>query len=112
MNCDNNHPFFHEPLGVVRGAAPVNESAAVNPKHHRQAVASSITRFLLRRVDIQEQAILAANPSRLGARTTELSRFEDKSGKESVALRRPPARRSRRRSRVRDAEKFVSPVRR
>jgi hypothetical protein len=109
INGDNHHPFFHESPGVVRGAAPVNESAAVNPKHHRQAVASSITRFRLRRVDIQEQAILAANPSRLRARTAELSRVEDKSGKESVALRRPPAQRSHRRSRVRDAEKFVPP---
>jgi hypothetical protein len=57
-------------------------------------VASSIIRFRPRRVDIQEQAILAANPSRLRARTTELSGLEDKSGKESVARRRHPAQRS------------------
>ena len=107
-----NHALFHESLGVVRGAAPVNESAAVNPKHHRQAVAFSITRFGLRREDIQEKAILAADSSRLRARTTELSCLEDKSGKESVALRWNPAQRSHRRSRVRDAEKFVSPIRR
>src|SRR6202035_3592882 len=96
--------------GIVSGTASVDKSATMNPNHHRQATPLAFTPFRLWPKDIQEQAILAANPSRLRARTAELSGLEGKSGKESVTLRRPPAQSSHRRSRVGDAEKLIYPT--
>ena len=48
-------PLLYQPYGVVRIAAPFDQSAAVDPKHHGQA---GTTRRGCK--DIQEQAILAA----------------------------------------------------
>src|SRR5208283_1295387 len=104
FDSDDDHAVFHELLGGVRSAAPLDESATVDPKHHRQA---GTTR--LRCKNIQEQAILVA-PSCLRALTAELSRFEISSGKGSVRLRRFPAQKSHGRSRVGDAEKFVHAI--
>jgi hypothetical protein len=90
IDGDDNYSPSHKFYRVVWGAAPVDESTTMNPKHHGQT-APVMIRFQLWRKDIQEQTILAANSAGLRARTAELSRFEEESVKEPETLRRPPA---------------------
>src|ERR1700691_2579105 len=110
IHGDDDHPIFHEPFRNVSIAAPLRESAAMNPKHHREAGSPAISRGRRGRKDVQEQAILAAAA---GLRTlaSELSCFKHKAGKGPVTMRWSPAKISYRRSRVGDAEKFVYPGR-
>src|SRR5215471_15280031 len=102
VNCDDDHPFFHQGRSVVRITAPKLKSAAVNPYHHWPTTTFVLIEFCRRRIDIQEKAILAANPSRLRACTTELGRMEDTTGKQPIRIRRSPAARAHRGSRVGD----------
>src|ERR1700677_2049452 len=110
INGDDDHSIFHEPFRNVSIAAPLRESATMNPKHHREAGSPAISRGRRGRKDVQEQAILAASA---GLRTLafELSCFQQKAGKGPVTMRWSPAKISYRRSRVGDAEKFVYPRR-
>jgi hypothetical protein len=84
INGNDNHFFAYEQLGIVRGAAAINESSSMNPKHHRQAAPIAITPSMIRLhlwgEDIQEKAILAA-PSSLRTLTSELSCLQEKSWK-------------------------------
>src|ERR1700758_4652448 len=103
INGDNDYTLFHERRRVIISGTPKLESATVNPNHHRQVTLLVIIEFPSRRVHIQEKAIFATNPSRLRARTTELSRTQEETGKYSVSLWWSPAERSHRGSSVRDS---------
>src|ERR1700735_1281361 len=105
VDRNDNDALLDERSGVVVGAGASGQASAMNPEHHRRPAIFLTGVLLNRHVDVQKEAVLSADASRLSALAAERRRVEY-ALPAAERLRRHPAQVADGSSGVRDAKEL------